>query len=104
VTVSRDDAKKLPTQVVDAALRSASASLPAQIGVDLGAAGYEVVKVLKSVPREVPAAGQALQERTQYARQWTTAENLAYYESLKARFKVRILAPKPSDKSVDKAA
>ena len=104
VTVSRDDPQKLPAQVVDAALRADPAAMPAEVGVDLGAAGYAVLKVIKSVPRELPAAEAAKQERLQYTRQWTTAENLAYYEVLKERFKVRILAPKPSAASTDKSS
>lgn len=104
VTVSRDDPQKLPAPVVDAALRADPAAMPAEVGVDLGAAGYAVLKVIKSVPRELPAAEAAKQERLQYTRQWTTAENLAYYEVLKERFKVRILAPKPSAASADKSS
>ena len=104
VTVSRDDPQKLPSQVVDAALRSDPAAMPVEMGVDLGAAGYAVLKVIKSVPRELPVAEAAKQERQQYSRQWTTAENLAYYEVLKERFKVRILAPKPGAVSADKSS
>jgi peptidyl-prolyl cis-trans isomerase D len=104
VTVSRDDSQKLPSQVVDAALRSDPAAMPVEMGVDLGAAGYAVLKVIKSVPRELPVAEAAKQERQQYSRQWTTAENLAYYEVLKERFKVRILAPKPGAVSADKSS
>lgn len=104
VTVSRDEPQKLPVQVVDAALRADPASMPAEIGVDLGTSGYAILKVLKSVPRELPPAEVAKQERQQYTRQWTTAENLAYYEVLKERFKVRILAPKPGAAGADKSS
>ncbi len=102
VTVSRDDPQKLPTQVIDAALRADPGIMPIEMGVDLGVAGYAVLKVVKPVPRDAPVAEAAKQERLQYTRQWTAAENLAYYEVLKQQFKVRILAPKPgvaADKS-----
>jgi peptidyl-prolyl cis-trans isomerase D len=104
VTVSRDDPQKLPAQVVDAALRADPAAMPVEVGVDLGPVGYAVLKVIKSVPRDPPAVDAAKQERQQYTRQWTAAENLAYYEVLKERFKVRILAPKPSATAADKSS
>ena len=64
-------------------------------GVDLGAAGYMVVKVNRVVPRQAPDAQRAQQERQQYEQWLTTAEGLAYYELLKQRFKVQIKAPRP---------
>ena len=51
-----------PPQIVDGALRADSAKLPAWIGVDLGEQGYAVVRVIKSVPREAPAAEPAQRE------------------------------------------
>jgi peptidyl-prolyl cis-trans isomerase D len=96
VTVSRQDPHALPVQVVDAALRADGKALPVEQGVDLGGAGYAVVKVLKTLPRDKPQADAAKQEVTQYTREWTTAENLAYYELLKEQFKVKINVPKPA--------
>ncbi len=95
VTISRQDPKAVPMQVVDAALRSDGKALPVQQGVDLGAAGYAVLKVVKVIPRDKPEAAAAKQELTQYIREWTTAENLAYYDLLKEQFKVKIMVPKP---------
>ncbi len=95
VTVSRQDPKALPMQVVDAALRSDGKALPVQQGVDLGAAGYAVLKVIKIMPRDKPEAAAAKQELAQYIREWTTAENLAYYDLLKEQFKVKIMVSKP---------
>lgn len=95
VTVSRQDPKTLPMQVVEAALRSDSKALPAQQGVDLGAGGYAVLKVIKIMPRDKPEATVAKQELAQYIREWTTAENLAYFTLLKEQFKVKIMVPKP---------
>jgi peptidyl-prolyl cis-trans isomerase D len=93
--VSRDAAQKLPGQVIDAALRADSASLPAWVGVDLAAQGYMVVKVNKVVPREGVTDASAKQDRAQYAQWWTTAENLAYYNVLKERFKTSMKVAKP---------
>ncbi|MCG2592615.1 SurA N-terminal domain-containing protein [Ramlibacter sp. XY19] len=95
VTVTRQDAGKLPRAVIEAALRADPAALPAWIGVDLGNDGYAVVKVAKVLPRDTPPAEQAKQEQAQYLRSWTGAETLAYYESLKARYKTTINVAKP---------
>lgn len=98
--VSRQDAGRMPRQIIDAALRADPAKLPALVGVDLGAEGYAVVQVNKVLPREAPAALQAQQEQQQYGRAWGMAEALAYYETLKQRFKVEISVPKPAAEGV----
>lgn len=95
VVVSREQTQKLPNPVIDAALRADAAALPAFAGVSLGAQGYVVIKVNKVVPREVPLEAAAKQERSQYTQWWTAAENLAYYNGLKDRFKTKILVAKP---------
>ncbi|HEY3048165.1 MAG TPA: SurA N-terminal domain-containing protein [Polaromonas sp.] len=94
--VSRQETQKLPVPVIDAALRADVNALPAFVGVDLGTLGYAIVRVGKVVPRDVPAEAVAKQERSQYAQWWTSAENLAYYNGLKAHFKAEILAAKPT--------
>ncbi len=96
VTVSRDQTQSLPAPVVDAALRADGTALPVWVGVDLGNQGYVVVKVAKVMQRDAPAEAVATQERTQYSQWWTTAENMAYYNGLKERFKAEILVPKPA--------
>ena len=98
--VSRDKPEKLPPQVVDAALRADPAALPSWVGVDLGQQGYVIVRVNKIVPQQERPVAAVKQERDQYAQWWTTAESLAYYNTLKARFKTDIKVPKPA---VDKA-
>jgi peptidyl-prolyl cis-trans isomerase D len=97
VTVTRQDVGKQPRQVIEAALRADPAALPAWVGVDLGNAGFAVVKVVKVLPRDTPPAEQAKQELAQYTRAWTNAETLAYYESLKARYKTQINVAKPKE-------
>ncbi|NMM07403.1 SurA N-terminal domain-containing protein [Polaromonas sp.] len=94
--VSREQTQKLPAQIVDAALRADASALPAFAGVDLGAQGYAIVKIGKVVPRDAPLEATAKQERDQYTQWWTSAENLAYYNGLKERFKSEILVSKPS--------
>ena len=102
LAVSRDQPKKQPLQVIDAALRADASALPALAGVDLGAQGYIIVKVVKVLPREASLEAAAKQERTQYSKWWTTAESLAYYNTLKERFKADIKVAKPVRDKADK--
>lgn len=95
VLVSREKMQDLPPPVIDVAMRADATALPAFAGVDLGAQGYAIVKVGKVVPRAPPLEGAAEQERRQYTQWWTSAESLAYYNSLKDRFKAQILVAKP---------
>jgi peptidyl-prolyl cis-trans isomerase D len=96
IVVSRLEMQKQPPVVVEAALRTDPSALPGWTGVDLAGAGYAVVKVNKVVPRELPPPAEAQQERQQYAQALASAENLAYYNLLKERFKVQILVAKPA--------
>lgn len=98
ITISRDQAQgqKMPPQLLDAALRSDAAALPAFKGVDLGAQGYVVVKVLKVLPRTESAPEAAKQERSQYNQAWSSAESAAYYNVLKEKFKTEIKVAKPA--------
>jgi peptidyl-prolyl cis-trans isomerase D len=102
VVLSRIDPQKQPPQVVEAALTADAGALPAWAGVDLGQDGYAVVKVDKIVPREPPTAQAAQQEQRQYAQGWGQAENLAYYNLLKDRYKAQILVPKPAEDAATK--
>jgi peptidyl-prolyl cis-trans isomerase D len=97
VTLSRLDAQSQPLPIIEAALRADATRLPALVGVDLGTDGYAVLRVVKSVPRTAPTAEAAKQENEQFVQVVTAAENLAYYELLKARFKAEILVPRPVD-------
>jgi len=96
VAVSRQQAQSQPAPVVEAALRADPAALPSLTGVDLGEQGYAVVRVTKVLAREQPSQAAASQERDQYRQWWASAENLAYYDTLKERFKVQIKVPKPA--------
>ena len=99
VVVSREQTQQLPNEVVDAALRADLSALPTKpvlTGIDLGAQGYAIVKVNKLVTREAPTEAVAKQGREQYTQAWTAAENLAYYNGLKERFKADILVSRPA--------
>jgi peptidyl-prolyl cis-trans isomerase D len=96
LAVSRQETQKQPMAVVEAALRADPSALPAWIGVDLGDQGYAVAKVNKVLPREEQPPEVAKQERQQYAQGWASAENAAYYNLLKERFKVQMKVAKPT--------
>ncbi|QEZ46401.1 SurA N-terminal domain-containing protein [Cupriavidus oxalaticus] len=92
-TVSRAKTDGVPPKAVEAVLRADATKLPAVVGVDLGAEGYAVYRISKvSQPAQAnPAQRQAeAQQLSQLAGQ---ADLQAFYESLKARSKVKLLAP-----------
>ena len=96
VTLSRIDPQSQPQAIVEAALRADGGQLPALTGVDLGTDGYAVLRVVKSLGRAAPSAEVAKQESEQFAQAVAAAENLAYYDVLKARYKAEILVPRPA--------
>ena len=96
VAVSRDQKGGVAAPVVEAALRLDGGALPMLAGVDLGPEGYAVVRVNKVLPRPPAIESVAEQDRGQYRQWWTAAENLAYYNLLKERFKAQIIVPKPA--------
>lgn len=92
--VARNNPGNLPTQVLNAALSADPSKLPVVIGVDLGSAGYAVVRINKvladtSIDVNQEKLGQ------QVAQAWTQSEVMAYYALLKARYKVEV-KPLPS--------
>ena len=89
-TVSRQTTDpQIPRAVIDAALKADLAKGPAVVGVALEDGGYAAVRVLKSVPRNPadPAAGQF---KTQAEQAFAEAEQRAYYDALKVRYKAEV--------------
>jgi len=97
LVISREQSQQLPAPIVSAALSADLSTAPALVGVDLGAQGYAIVKVLKVLPRQAPPAAQAQQDQTQYTQWWTSAESLAYYNILRDRFKANIKVVRPGE-------
>jgi peptidyl-prolyl cis-trans isomerase D len=95
VTLSREQGQPIQGPLLDAALRADSTSLPVWVGVDLGAQGYAVVRVNKVLPRTTVTEAASKQERMQYAQWVASAENQAYYQLLKNRFKVKVKVQRP---------
>ena len=87
--VSRAQPGSMPAALLDAVLKAPADKLPAVIGVDLGDAGYAVVKLVKVFGRD-PVVGEPAQVQAQYAQAWGDAESQAYYAALKTRLKVEI--------------
>ncbi len=102
VVVSREDPARQPRPAVEAALQADPAALPAFIGVDMGDAGYAVVRVVKSIARTAPPEAVARQEQQQYGQWWSQAEALAYYNLLKARYQVKVTAAPAKDAAAAK--
>lgn len=94
--ISREQSQNMPAQILNAALRADTSTLPVFVGVDLGAQGYAVVRVNKILPRVVATEAIAKQEQAQYAKWWANAESDAYYSYLKDRFKVVTTVARPT--------
>ena len=86
---SRSNAQGQPRELVDAVLRADASKLPSWLGVSLGDAGYAVVRVnaIKPLAADAPELTQLL---PRYAQAWGAAESQAYYNALKARYKVKV--------------
>jgi peptidyl-prolyl cis-trans isomerase D len=95
VEVGRDQPKDLPRELLDAALRAPTNALPAWEGVDLGNAGYAVVKINRIASRPAAEPQVVEQQKSQFTQWASMAEVMAYYEQLKKTFKVQIKVPRP---------
>jgi peptidyl-prolyl cis-trans isomerase D len=95
LTVSREQPGPLPLAVLNAVMSAPAAALPAWTGVVQGEQGYTVVQVSQVLARTPAEAQRQQAEQTQFKQWLAAAEMAAYYESLKQRFKVKILVPEP---------
>ncbi len=94
VIISREQTQKLPSVLIESAMRAEASQLPVMVGVDLGARGFGLIKinkVLKSLP-----VTDVKNSVGKYANAWTSAESLAYFGYLKSRSKVKFQAEKPA--------
>jgi peptidyl-prolyl cis-trans isomerase D len=99
LVISRDQAQGTDPAVVTAALNTDVSKLPAWVGVDLGKAGYAVIRINKVMERNAPADSVAKQEMAQYGQWMASAESQAYYELLKSQYKVQFKVAKPAKAS-----
>ena len=95
LVVSRERGQTINGGLLEALMGADTQTLPAWVGVDLGAQGYAVARINKVLPRNAPDAAAAGQERNQFSQWLASAETQAYVELLKKRFKVQIKVPRP---------
>ena len=99
VTVSRNQTQNLPPQIVEAALKADASKLPDFVGVEVAGRAYYVAKINKVLPPEASEDAILKQGRVQYAQALVAAEDQAYYNLLKERFKTDIKVEKPKAKT-----
>jgi peptidyl-prolyl cis-trans isomerase D len=87
--IGRAAAQGVPRELIDVVLGVDAGKLPAPVGVDLGAQGYLVAKVLKVLPRD-PAVATEDVLQNQYGQAIAAAEMQAYYAALKKRYKAEL--------------
>lgn len=96
VTVSRETPGQLSAAVMRAVMAVNSESLPAWTGVNLGQAGYMLVRLDKVEARGNVSAEQRANESRQLAQAYASAEMQAYVAHLRESLKTKILVPKPN--------
>ena len=94
-TISRDQMEGQSPALVEAALRADPTKLPKMLGVNLGAEGFVVARVDKVIPHGKMVAEETAQNLQRYQQMWALAELVGYYDTLKLKYKAKILAPVP---------
>ena len=103
VTVSRNQTQNLAPQVVEAALKADASKLPGFVGVEVAGRAYYVAKINKVLAPDASDEAILKQGRSQYAQALVAAEDQAYYNVLKERFKTDIKVEKPKVKATTNA-
>ena len=93
VLITREQNQKLPPSLIEAAMRADASKLPLLVGVDLGAKGFGLVNI-NSVSKSSPINDRK-DSVDKYAKAWTSAESIAYFNFLKSRSKVQYQVEKP---------
>ena len=99
VEIARNQPQNLPAQIVEAALKTETSKLPEFVGVELPGRAYYVAKINKVLPPVVADDATAKLGRVKVSQAWGAAEDQAYYNLLKERFKTDIKMAKPVVKS-----
>jgi peptidyl-prolyl cis-trans isomerase D len=95
VEIARNQPQNLPAQIVEAALKAETTKLPNFVGVEIPGRAYYVAKINKVLPPVAADDSTAKQGRVQVSQAWVAAEDQAYYNLLKERFKTDIKIAKP---------
>lgn len=93
--LSRAKPGNVPNKVMDVIMAADTSKLPVTVGADAGTGSYVVARIEKIEPRDPAVPGPKVVTQ-QYARAWSEAEGSAYYDALKARYKVAIKVAKPA--------
>ena len=99
VEIARNQPQNLPAQIVEAALKAETTKLPDFVGVEVPGRAYYVAKINKVLPPVATDDATAKQGRVQVSQAWVAAEDQAYYNLLKQRFKTDIKLAKPAVKA-----
>jgi peptidyl-prolyl cis-trans isomerase D len=99
VVIARNQPQNLPMQIVESALKADTTKLPDFVGAEVAGRVYYVAKINKVLPPTAADEATVKQARTQVAQAWVAAEDQAYYNLLKERFKTDIKIAKPVVKS-----
>lgn len=96
VVIARNQAQNLPMPLIEAALKAETSKLPEFVGLELAGRAYFVTKINKVLPPAAAEQDTAKQARLQVSQAWVAAEDQAYYNLLKERFKTNIVMAKPT--------
>jgi peptidyl-prolyl cis-trans isomerase D len=89
--IGRDDAQQLPAAAVKAIMGADVAHLPAYVGVTSADGVYRIVQVLASRAADAPPTAEAASGAAQqWQRQVSSADELGYVDSLRARYGARV--------------
>ena len=99
VEIARNQPQNLPAEIVEAVLKAETTKLPDFVGVELPGRAYYVAKINKVLPPVAADDATAKQGRVQVSQAWAVAEDQAYYNLLKERFKTDIKIAKSAVKT-----
>jgi peptidyl-prolyl cis-trans isomerase D len=99
VVIARNQPQNLPMPLIEAALKADTSKLPEFVGVEVAGRAYFVAKINKVLPPTAADQDMVKQAREQVSQAWVAAEDQAYYNLLKERFKTNILLAKPIAKT-----
>jgi peptidyl-prolyl cis-trans isomerase D len=91
--VSRAGSGSFPLAYLEKVLRAPAASLPAVLGIEMAGKGYAVVLITRVVGLDPAVQADIEATRSGFAQVVQEAEDKAYYEALKKRFKVSVKTP-----------
>jgi peptidyl-prolyl cis-trans isomerase D len=102
--ISRSSSEGLTPQALATVMQLPAAKLPAYVGVTLDNDSYGVLRVLSAIAPDKPDLNRRNQVRQTWLQQSGAADDNAYLEALKLKYKARVLKeelkPTEPDKNV----